>query len=63
MYWVHTNEKIEWFVNMYISCDILLLPNSLQNAQQHQHTHTCKKKIMWFVDFITHSLPCMKQKF
>jgi hypothetical protein len=34
MYRVHTNEKIEWFLNMYISCDVLLLlPNPLQNAQ------------------------------
>jgi hypothetical protein len=29
---------------MYISCDVSLLPNPLQNAQQHQHTRTCKKK-------------------
>jgi hypothetical protein len=36
-------KKIEWFVNMYISCDVSLLPNSLQNAQQHYHTFTCKK--------------------
>ncbi len=43
MYGVHTNEKIEWFVDMYISCDVSLLPNPLQNAQ-HQHTRTCKKK-------------------
>jgi len=36
MYRVHTNEKIEQFVDMiYISCDLLLLPNPLQNAQQH----------------------------
>jgi hypothetical protein len=26
-------KKIEWFVDMYISCDISLLPNLLQNAQ------------------------------
>jgi hypothetical protein len=44
MYGVHTNEEIERFVNMYISCDVSLLPNLLQNAQQDQHTHTCKKK-------------------
>jgi hypothetical protein len=24
--------------------DVSLLPNPLQNAQQHQHTRTCKKK-------------------
>jgi hypothetical protein len=42
---VHTNKKIEWFVNMYISYDASLLPNLLQNAQKHQHTHiTCKMK-------------------
>jgi hypothetical protein len=44
MYGVHTNEEIEQFVNMYISCNVSLLPNPLQNAQQHQHTCTCKKK-------------------
>ncbi len=41
---VHTNEEVERFVNMYISCDVSLLTNPLQNAQQHQHTCTCKKK-------------------
>jgi hypothetical protein len=41
---MHKNKKIEWFVNMYISCDVSLLLNPLQNAQHHQHTHTCKKK-------------------
>jgi hypothetical protein len=35
MYGVHTNEEIEKFVDMYISCDVSLLPNPLQNAQQH----------------------------
>jgi hypothetical protein len=54
MYGVHTNEKIEWFVDMYISCDVSLLLNPLQNTQQHQHTHTCVKKTMLFVNFITH---------
>jgi hypothetical protein len=44
MYEVHTNEKIEWFINKFISCDISLLLNPLLNAQQHQHTCTCKKK-------------------
>ncbi len=44
MYRVHTNEEIEQFVDMYISRDVSLLPNPLQNVQQHQHTHTCKKK-------------------
>jgi hypothetical protein len=32
---VHTNGEIEHFVNLYISCDVSLLPNPLQNAQQH----------------------------
>jgi hypothetical protein len=38
MYGMHTNEKMEWFINMYIFCDVLLLPNPLKSAQQHQHT-------------------------
>jgi hypothetical protein len=44
MYGVHTNEKIEQFTDIYISCDVSLLLNPLQNAQQHQYTCTCKKK-------------------
>ncbi len=32
MYGVHINEKIENFVNMFIFCDMSLLPNPLQNA-------------------------------
>jgi hypothetical protein len=43
MYGVHTNEEVEWFVNIYISCDISLLPNASKNAQ-HQHICRCKKK-------------------
>ncbi len=35
MYGMHTNEKIEKFVDMHISYDVSLLPNPLQNAQQH----------------------------
>jgi hypothetical protein len=35
MYGMHTNEEIEKFVKMCISCDVSLLPNPLQNAQQH----------------------------
>jgi len=42
MYKVHTNEEFEEVVNMYISCQVSLLLNLLQNAQ-HQHTPTCKK--------------------
>jgi hypothetical protein len=44
MYGVHTNEEIEQFIEMYISCDLSLLPNPIQNAQQHQHTHMCFTK-------------------
>jgi hypothetical protein len=43
MYGMHINEEIEKFINMYISCDVSLLPNPLENAQQHQHIYTCKK--------------------
>jgi hypothetical protein len=46
MYGVHTNEEIEQFVDMYIFCNISLLPNPLQNAQQHQHTCTCTKVLL-----------------
>ncbi len=63
MYEVHTNEKIERFVNMYIFYDVSLLLNPLQNAQQHQHTCTCKKNNNVVLDFIIHCLPCVKQKF
>jgi hypothetical protein len=28
----HINEEIEWFINMYIACDVTLVPNPLQNA-------------------------------
>jgi hypothetical protein len=44
MYGKQTNEKFEQFVDMYNSCDVLLLSNQLQKAQQHQHTCTCRKK-------------------
>jgi hypothetical protein len=37
-------KKLKKFIDMYISCDVSLLPNPLQNAQQHQHIGTCKKK-------------------
>jgi hypothetical protein len=40
MYEVHTNEEIEQFVDMFLFvCDVSLLSNPLQNAQQHQHTY------------------------
>jgi hypothetical protein len=38
-----------------------MLQNPVQNAQQ-QHKHTFKEKTMFFVGFIIHYLPCMKQK-
>jgi hypothetical protein len=63
MYGKHTNEEVEWFLNMYIACDVSLLLNPLQNAQQRQHTYTCMKKTMLFIDFIVESLPSMKQIF
>jgi len=44
IYVINTNEKIEIFIYKCISCDILLLSITLQNAQQHQHIQTCKKK-------------------
>jgi hypothetical protein len=31
MYGMHINEEIEWFVNMYIFCDVSLLSNPLHN--------------------------------
>jgi hypothetical protein len=38
MYGMHTNEEIERLVNMCIFCDVSLLPNPLQNAQ---NINTC----------------------
>jgi len=61
MYVVHTNEEIEKFVNMYISCDVSLLPNPIQNAQ-HQHIRTCKKKTHVVYKYLTHCFLCVKQK-
>jgi len=43
-YKVHTSKQIEWFINMYVSCDASMIIKSIAKAQQHQHTHTCKKK-------------------
>jgi hypothetical protein len=33
MYRMHTNEEFEQSMNLYISYDVSLLPNPLQNAQ------------------------------
>jgi hypothetical protein len=44
IYGINTNEYVENFINKYISCHVSLLPITLQNAQQHQHIRTCKKK-------------------
>jgi hypothetical protein len=42
---VHTNEEIEHFVNMCIFCDVSLLPNPLQNAQNiNTNVHVRKKQ-------------------
>jgi hypothetical protein len=32
IYGINRNEKINFFVNKYISCDVSLLPITLQNA-------------------------------
>jgi len=32
IYGINTNKKLKKLVNMYISCNVSLLPNSLQNA-------------------------------
>jgi hypothetical protein len=44
MYGEHINEEIEWFINMYIACDVSLLPNPLQSAQQCQLCVHVKEK-------------------
>jgi len=62
MYEVHTNEEIEKFVNMYIFYDVSLLPNPLQNAQQHQYTCTCKKKNHFVYRFHYPLLPMCETK-
>jgi hypothetical protein len=36
MYGINANEKLENFIDKYISCNVLILPITLQNAQQHQ---------------------------
>jgi hypothetical protein len=59
MYEVHTNEEIEWFINMCIFYHVSLLPNPLQNTQQHQHKCTCKKKKCCFR--YHHPLPPMHE--
>jgi hypothetical protein len=44
MFGVHINEKNKQFINMYIFCNVSLLPNPSQIVQQHQHTCICKEK-------------------
>jgi hypothetical protein len=44
IYGINTNVEIEAFIDRYISSDVSLLPTKLQNAQQHQHSRTCRKK-------------------
>ncbi len=63
IYVINTNEKIEIFIYKCISCDILLLLITLQNAEQHQHIQTCKKKIVLYVDSIVPYLPWIKQQY
>jgi hypothetical protein len=46
---------------MYISCDVSLLLNPLQNAE-HQHTYTCKKKNHGFCRFHYPLLPMCETK-
>ncbi len=42
------NEEIENFMDMYIGCDVSLLPITLQNVE-HQHIKQCKKKITCYL--------------
>ncbi len=58
---INTNEKIKMFVNKYISCNVSLLPITLQNAQQHQHTSTYKKK-SHVIGRFHYPLPPMNEK-
>ncbi len=44
IYGINTYEELKFFVDKYISCNLMLLPITLQNAQQHQHTQTYKQK-------------------
>ena len=37
------NNKIENFVDKYISCDSSFLDQTLSKIQTHHHTRTCKK--------------------
>jgi hypothetical protein len=60
---MHTNEKIKQFVDIYIYCNVSLSPNPLPNAQQHQHVYVhVRRKIMLFVNFITHLPPMFETK-
>jgi len=62
MYGMNTNAKIERFMDLYIFYDVSLLLNSLQMFNNiNTHIHVGKKSRL-FVDFITHCLPCLKQK-
>jgi hypothetical protein len=47
----------------YISCDVSLLPITLQNSQQHHHNWTRKKKIMLFLYSIINYLPWVQQEY
>jgi len=57
IYGINTIEEIKIFVDKYISCNVSLLPITLQNAQQHEHTSTFKKKIMLSINSVIPYLP------
>jgi hypothetical protein len=50
--WVHNaltfgvskNEKVECFVNKYLTIDQTMLSIEIHNMQIHQHKKTCRKK-------------------
>jgi CTP:phosphocholine cytidylyltransferase-like protein len=60
MYGMHTSEEIEYFENMYISCDVSLHYQSHYKIHNNINTHVHVKKKMLFVNFFTHCLLCMK---
>jgi hypothetical protein len=57
---VNSKEEIENFVEKYISTDKSLLPSTLQEAQTHKHSRTCRKKGQSICRF-HYPLPPMKQ--
>jgi hypothetical protein len=55
---VSKNEKIEFFVNKYLTIDQTILSNEIFNMQIHQHKRTCRKKLTNLL--ISISKPSMK---